>query len=216
MLLALDPASRTGWCLCDGHAVVSYGFFDVTKEGPEGDWLVDYERRIDKLLTETKPTSVFIESYFFGRRAPNGSTLNLLLRAAAYIAIRKQSIEYTLITPSAWFNFVVGGKPKDRKKATREALAERFGIQVPDKIPNANNRLILTPSDVTDAIGIAVYAAGFPASKPLSNGPPHKVSRHSLRGNSKAKGADAAEDPCAAAVCENNESAEEPAPQDSR
>jgi Holliday junction resolvasome RuvABC endonuclease subunit len=66
MLLAIDPATRTGWALFADNVYqpVRYGFFDTPRgTGPVGEWLLRFAAQLRALMAELKPERVVVEDF---------------------------------------------------------------------------------------------------------------------------------------------------------
>jgi Holliday junction resolvasome RuvABC endonuclease subunit len=174
-VLALDPATSTGYAVCEMDAttkktkLVSWGIIKVnTTSEFEGDWMNDLSRKIDARLLDPKPDLVFVENYFFSQKKCSGAPVNVYFRAAIYALMRTRNIPYRILNPTFWKTFITGvpsGKPskerikRDGKAAANktivyEALKERFNTSFPDYIKVEGKR-VKFKYDISDAVGIA-------------------------------------------------------------
>lgn len=158
-VLAIDPATSTGWAVLDvspdgATLVVACGHFRVRANAPfDGDALLDLRARTASLIDAHGPVGrAYVEDFFFAKRACTGANLSVKQRGAVEMELRSRAIEYELVSPSAWFGFVVGrqvrGAPA-RKAAAREAVLAKYKLAIDGHAS--------MPSDVFDALGIGIY-----------------------------------------------------------
>lgn len=166
MILAIDPATTTGFVIFDEKEtsggkqfiLYSHGYWTLTHLDNHGKLCNEAYAKLTDILVSCDIQHAFIENYFFARRAPNGADVNYKIRAAYEMALSSKNIEYTFVAPSSWYSFVVGPsgralKGAARKQRVRLVVRERYGL---DAIPEREGRR-LTPYDVFDAAGIGIY-----------------------------------------------------------
>lgn len=160
-VLSIDPAISSGWAVFAGPdnalCIESWGFFKVACSSEyAGDSCLSMYSQFANIVEAHAPLHhVFIEDYFFARRKCNGCSLNVKLRAAIEMFLRQRDMKYSLISPASWWSFIVGSsqaKGRARKEKTREALASKYRLELPDRVDKK-----LLPHDVYDAIGIGIY-----------------------------------------------------------
>lgn len=175
-ILALDPASSTGYAKCsiddsETVSIESYGIIEVKNCANEefstvGETCNALYEKVEALL-EPIPEIVYIEDFFVSSRCTRGVNLNFYLRGAICMLLSKHNIRYKFISPSEWKSYVTGirgGRPTKTMKKNlgstanktiiTDKLKERYGITFPDKIV-INGKLRKFKYDVSDAIGIA-------------------------------------------------------------
>lgn len=174
-ILAVDPASCTGWVLfdvTDGEAsIIEYGAIEVDKTAEsEGHRMLSLRTQLGQVLNKLpqNPKHAHIESFFFHKRTCNGSEINVILRAAVYQLLAERGVPYTLHPPTHWKKFIGGtavprksdiakfGKAKAGKAYIIEALAEKYGIHFPSHTRIGGRRLAFK-TDISDAVGIGIY-----------------------------------------------------------
>jgi Holliday junction resolvasome RuvABC endonuclease subunit len=174
-VLAVDPASCTGWALfdvSDEHIHIrEFGAIEVDKGAEsEGAKMLSLRVQIAHVLDKLteRPYHAHIESFFFNRRTCNGSEVNVVLRAAIYQLLTERGITYSLHPPTHWKKFIGGtavprkadiqkfGKAKAGKAYIVQALADKFEIHFPSHTRIGNRRLTFK-TDISDAVGIGIY-----------------------------------------------------------
>jgi Holliday junction resolvasome RuvABC endonuclease subunit len=188
-VLVVDPALTSGWCLIrfTGQEenlqadIYEYGIFTVSAktDGDRCNRMFDW---ITTTLVEHGVSHVVCEDYFFSKRFATGSPVNVLLRAAVYMAARRLGIEYTLVSPSVWKTFVAGrstptkdqikkwNKVHAKKFFIQQALWEKYGFRFPNHVLSlVTNKPIRPKADNIDACGIGVYYAGCVKQIPRKN-----------------------------------------------
>ena len=177
VVLCLDPAITTGWCLVKIDADDSTA--DILREGIlsidsgkeyVGDMCLDLMNQVRRLIRRYSVTHLTIEEYFFSKRFATGSTLNVELRAAIYILVRELKLEYTMLNVSAWKTFVAGratptkeqkrkwGAAPAKKLYIQQALWERYNFRFPNySLSSKTGRPIAFKMDVVDAVAQCVY-----------------------------------------------------------
>ena len=174
-ILAVDPASCTGWVLfdvTDGEAnIIEYGAIEVDKNAEsEGHRMLSLRTQLDQVLRKVPntPKHAHIESFFFNKRTCNGSEINVILRAAVYQLLAERGIPYTLHPPTHWKKFIGGSavprksdiakfcKSKAGKAYIVEALGDKYAIHFPTHTRIGGRRLTFK-SDISDAVGIGIY-----------------------------------------------------------
>lgn len=123
VLLVLDPASSTGYCLCkitaNTASIYEYGFIDVDlKSEYQGDHCIDLMVKLDALIDLHRVTHIAIEDYFFSKRFAKGSNVNAAFRTAIHILARAKGIPYTILNITSWKIYVAGRSTptKEQKK----------------------------------------------------------------------------------------------------
>ena len=191
-VLAVDPASCTGWALFDvagsDARIRAYGAIEVDKAAQsEGARMLSLRRQIASVLDALPqpPEHAHIESFFFNRRTCNGAEINVVLRAAVYQLLEERGVPYTLHPPTHWKRFIGGtavprkadvakfGRAKAGKAYIVQALADKYGIHFPLHTRIGNRRLAFK-TDISDAVGIGIYGM-------LSTAPQLRVSPHDTR-----------------------------------
>lgn len=174
-ILALDPASSTGYAKCtieEGNVILGeYGILEVKHEANQiystvGDTCNDLYNKVEALL-EPVPDVVYVEDFFVSSRCTRGVNLNFFLRGAICMLLSKRGIKYKFLSPSEWKTFITGTRGGRPTKAMKEAngknanktiiidkLKERYGLVFPEKIL-IDGKMRKFKYDVSDAIGIA-------------------------------------------------------------
>jgi len=185
ILLSLDPASSTGYCLTklsvddQGYYsdadIYEYGFIDVDLSSEfQGDHCIDLMNRIQELITEHAVNHIAVEDYFFSRRYCVGSNVNAAFRTAIHILARQNDIEYTILNISAWKTFVAGKAhpSKEQKKKwgaipakklyIQQALWDYYGFRFPNhSISETTGKAIVFRCDIIDVVAQTVYYCGL-------------------------------------------------------
>jgi len=169
-ILALDPASTTGYCVADiindVCEISDIGIICVDKKtGQEGDWCLDLMSKVDEIYKNNPFNEVCVEDFFFNRRFCNGANLNVYFRAAIYIWCSKNKIPYRIINIQSWKNFVLKGKPKKKIKGKKvnkkeeiiSALKINWGLIMPEFSISATGRKVKFKHDSSDAIGQLMF-----------------------------------------------------------
>jgi Holliday junction resolvasome RuvABC endonuclease subunit len=183
--LVVDPAITVGWCIlklydcgadCYRGEICEYGHVTIPEsEETDGDrcnWIFDW---IGEMIEKHSVTHVVEEEFFFSKRYANGSPLNVMLRGAIEMSVRKKGLYYTKINPRIWKSFVAGrstptkdqikqwGKLSAKKLFVQQALFENFGFRFSDHSlskpspKNKKQRPVKLNFDQIDAVGIAIY-----------------------------------------------------------
>lgn len=174
-ILALDPASSTGYAKCiidDGNVVLGeYGIIEVKNEANQvystvGDTCNDLYNKVEALL-EPVPDVVYVEDFFVSSKCTRGVSLNFFLRGAICMLLSKRNIKYKFLSPSEWKAFITGTRGGRPTKAMKDAsgrnanktiitdkLKERYGLTFPEKIL-IDGKSKKFRYDISDAIGIA-------------------------------------------------------------
>jgi len=178
-ILALDPATSTGYCLAllDSEnatmTIYEYGFLEVdTTSSYEGDHCIDLMGKLDAILKrrDQPVDEVCVEDYFFSSRYCSGSKMNVALRTAIYIECCRQKIPYLVIPVSGWKAYVAGrsqptreqvrqwGKSAANKLFIQDALFHRWGIRFPNHCTSEKSgKPIRFRFDIVDAVGQMIY-----------------------------------------------------------
>lgn len=165
-VLALDPATTTGWAFYDEISVSDAGYVTFVPTEQEGDRLLQAHRWLKSLIYEMKPDLILGEGYFSSGRFANGSNVNHELRGVFKMTSFEAGLSYTIVGPSEWKKALCGrttptkaekklhGKEKAKKMMTVDALTA-LGLIVPVKIRNVKTgNMINFKFDTTDALGI--------------------------------------------------------------
>ena len=184
VVLTLDPATSTGWCLTrlfvvggvySKAEIFAYGFIDVKNDTDfVGDALLYLMKKLRKLIVKNDVRYITVEDYFFSRKTCTGSNLNPAFRTAIHILARQMKLEYMVLNISSWKNFVSGrrtptkeqkkkwGAEKAKKNYIQQALWERYDIRFPNhSISEKTGKPVKFRSDVVDAVAMAIYYAGM-------------------------------------------------------
>lgn len=127
IVLSLDPASCTGWCVVeldfswywdknrewkwswDTANIYEYGYINVDLSSEyQGDHCIDLMNKIKQIIDAHGVEHITIEDYFFSKRFANGSTVNASFRTAIHILARQMNITYTILNISAWKTYIAG------------------------------------------------------------------------------------------------------------
>ena len=177
IVLVLDPAASTGYCLVsistDGSRalIYSYGFIDVDCSSEySGDWCIDLQNQLRKICEKHCVSRLAVENFFFSKRYANGSTVNVELRTAIYIMARQMNLPYTILGISEWKKFISGrvtptleqkkkwGAARAKKLAIQQALWERYQIRFPNhSISKKTGRPMALRLDIVDVVAQAIY-----------------------------------------------------------
>jgi Holliday junction resolvasome RuvABC endonuclease subunit len=184
--LVVDPAIITGWALlkiydcgadCYRGEICEYGYVTIPEESEETDgdrcnWVFDWT---GEMIEKHAVTHVVEEEFFFSKRFATGSPVNVMLRAAIQMSVRKKGLQYTKVSPSLWKSFVAGrstptkeqvklwGKLSAKKLFVQKALWDNYGFRFPDHSlskpspKNKKQRPVKLNMDQVDAVGIAVF-----------------------------------------------------------
>ena len=187
VLLVLDPASSTGYCLCkitaNTASIYEYGFIDVDlKSEYQGDHCIDLMVKLDALIDLHRVTHIAIEDYFFSKRFAKGSNVNAAFRTAIHILARAKGIPYTILNITSWKIYVAGrstptkeqkkrwGADPAKKLYIQQALWERHHFKFPNhSISPKTNKPIQFRFDIVDACGQAVFFCGMIRRIPPEN-----------------------------------------------
>jgi Holliday junction resolvasome RuvABC endonuclease subunit len=182
--LVVDPAITTGWALikiydcgadCYRGEICEYGHVTIPESETDGDmcnWIFDW---IGQMIEIHSITHVVEEEFFFSKRYATGSPLNIAVRTAIEMSVRKKGLQYTKVNPRIWKSFVAGrstptkeqvklwGKLSAKKLFIQQALFENFGFRFSDHSlskpspKNKKQRPVKLNMDQVDAVGIAVF-----------------------------------------------------------
>jgi Holliday junction resolvasome RuvABC endonuclease subunit len=185
IILALDPATSTGYCLVnisvdddDNYTsadIYEYGFIDVDLTSEfQGDHCIDLMGRLQTIIDENAVEHITVEDYFFSKRTANGCNANAAFRTAIHILARQNEIEYTILNISAWKSFVAGratatkeqkkrwGAEPAKKLYIQEALWRWYGFRFPNhSFSQKTGKPIAFRYDIVDVVGQAVYYCGL-------------------------------------------------------
>lgn len=131
-VLALDLATRTGWCLLEGGTIESgvEDFAPRRDESPGMRW-IKFRRWLDYMAADRlRPDLVVFESWC--ARTPGGSgeiTAGFTTRVVEFCTERK--LEHSSVTPATLKRWTTG-KGNANKAAMLEAVNRRFGRRIDD------------------------------------------------------------------------------------
>jgi len=157
VILAIDPATNTGWAAFTKEIPVAY--FSHGRICPNKvNKLKDYYEQITQLIVRIKPNIVYVEDFHFNSHNACGSGLNFELRAVIYLVLQQHGVPYEIVNQSTWKKFVTGrGRPSTlqverwgksaNKEYVRQALLDKKFVA------DAN-----MSTDEVDAYGILYYA----------------------------------------------------------
>lgn len=179
IVLVLDPATSTGYCLVDLQDdtadIYEYGFIDVdSSSNYQGDHCLDLMERVKNLIDTECVGHIAIEDYFFSKRFATGCNVNGAYRTAIHILARQKGLEYTILNVSSWKTFVAGysnpsreqkklwGPGPAKKLFIQHALWTKYGFRFPNhSISETTGKPITFRNDIVDAVGQAVYYCGL-------------------------------------------------------
>lgn len=166
-VLALDPASITGWAFFDGASIseVGYQTFEVGEH--EGDRLYAAYTWLKSWIELWKPDLIVAEGFFASGRFATGSNVNHEIRGIFKMTAAKLKVPYVVTGPSEWKKALCGrvsptkaekklyGKDKAKKMVTVLKL-QQLGFTFPEKVKSAKGNMVKWKFDTSDAIGILV------------------------------------------------------------
>jgi len=174
-ILNFDPATSTGYSVAvikdDNAEIYEYGFIDVnTTSKYIGDWCLDLEDKIKKLIIKHEPDEVTIEDYFFGKTTRNGSNMNPAYRTVIYMLCRRMDIPYYIINPIKWKKHISGkckpstghkklyGSEKSKKVFIQEALWINYKFRFPNWCKSLKTgKPIMFRYDIIDSVAMSVF-----------------------------------------------------------
>ena len=164
VLLCIDPASTSGWCVLEltveqsvkHHRLLAWGVIISTGDNEQRK-LQCFSKQLCALIDHYKPIEIVTESYMFSRFKCNGALLNAYFRVAILLAAN--DTEVTFVNVGDWKRFVCG---KCGLKATKEqvqcALNVSHDCKFPDKVRHpVSGRLVKFKHDVSDALALVIY-----------------------------------------------------------
>ena len=126
--------------------------------------------QLEKIIKDHHIQHLGVEDYFFSNNSRGGSTVNVAFRTAIYILARKMGLPYTIISISAWKEFIANrgrptkkhvekwGKEPAKKLFIQEALYQNYGIRFPNHSKSTKTgNPIKFRNDIVDAVGQAIY-----------------------------------------------------------
>ena len=175
-ILAIDPATSTGYCICKitkekEGIIVEYGIIEVdTASAYQGDHCIDLMNKFKKIITDKDIKKIAIEDYYFSRKCASGSNVNVAFRTAIHILARSMNLEYKVIGISNWKKHIAGrsiptaAQKKKWKNAAnkyfiQQAVFDKWGIKFPNHLINGNGKCVLFKSDIVDAVAICIFYA---------------------------------------------------------
>jgi Holliday junction resolvasome RuvABC endonuclease subunit len=192
VLLTLDPATSTGFCLTklfsteEGYvraSIYEYGFIDVDCSSEyQGDHCISLMAKLEEMIATHTVTHIAIEDYFFSKKFASGCNANAAFRTAIHILSRSKGIPYTILGISAWKSYVAGkstplkeqkkkwGAEAAKKLYIQQALWERNGFRFPNhSISSKSGRPIQFRLDIVDSVAQTVYFCGMLRRVPNKN-----------------------------------------------
>ena len=178
IILVLDPAASTGYCLVrvDKESkkanIYEQGFIDVVVKDSvyQGDHCISLMNKVEELIDTHNVCHVAVEDYFFNGSTSTGANVNVAYRAAIHIEARKKNIPYTILNISSCKKYVAGrATPTKQQKETwgpvaskklymQEALYTKYNIRFPNySISQKNGKPIAFRYDIVDAVAQAIY-----------------------------------------------------------
>lgn len=177
VVLALDPAEHTGYCLIEitpaKNRIFEYGSITVdTSSNYQGDHCHDLTKKLIKLIRKYSVTEVAVEDYFFSNKTRQGSNVNAAYRTAIHMMCRskKINIPYIILNISGWKTYIAGasrptkeqkkkwGKDPSKKLYIQEALFLRRGFRFPNHtISEKTGKPIIFQSDPIDAVAQGIF-----------------------------------------------------------
>ncbi len=180
-ILALDPATSTGYCLVSVNVdslgywtdadIFEYGFIGVNIDSNyQGDHCIDLMTKVQNIIDSHSVGYIIIEDFFYSKRFANGCNVNGAFRTAIHILARQNDIEYTILNIPAWKTFIAGSSrtTKEQKKKwgveaskkiyIQEALWNNFGIRFPNhSLSEKTGKPICFRYDIVDVVAQAIY-----------------------------------------------------------
>lgn len=180
IVLSLDPAISTGYCLVDVNEETStadifeYGFIKIRKDAEyQGDQCIELMNKLREIIQSHEVKYITVEDFFFSKRTATGSTLNIMLRTAIYILARELGLEYSILKIMTWKKYVAGratplkeqvskwGKEAAKKLYIQQALWENYSFRFPNhSLSERSGKPVLFCLDIIDVVGQAVYFCG--------------------------------------------------------
>lgn len=177
IILVLDPANSTGYCLVsvsdppERAIIYEYGFLDVdTTSDYSGDWCLNLQAQLRVICEKHSVQHIAMEDFFFSKRFANGSKVNVELRTAIAMLAREMGMQYTVLGISEWKKFISGrstptkeqkkkwGPARAKKLAIQEALWLRYHIRFPNHSRSKKtNKPIAFRLDIVDVVAQAIY-----------------------------------------------------------
>lgn len=185
IVLVLDPATSTGFCLVNieideegwytSADIYEYGFIDVDASSEyQGDHCIDLMNRLQTIIDEHAVEHIAVEDYFFSKRFVNGCNANAAYRTAIHILARNNELGYTILNVSAWKTYVGGrstptkeqkqqwGAEAAKKLYIQQALWDTFGFRFPNhSLSETTGKPIAFRYDIVDVVGQAVFYCGM-------------------------------------------------------
>lgn len=156
-----------------GECEISQPQYFTLKASKEGDHTGNSCNQIYyfflRLALKEEITMIAMEDYIFSRFAKQGAKLNVAIRSALQMLADDLKIPYIIIPIALWKRTVSGrGRPSKEEKnlwgkaANKRFIAEalkKYGIYLPEKIQNAQGRMVNFKYDLSDVIGQAICIA---------------------------------------------------------
>lgn len=155
-ILGIDHATRTGWSVLENGVCVKTGFFYLIKEGEER--LLEYKRKIDKLIDEVKPDKIAME---LPEHQRNGKVLRYLV--GLYSMNKLSALEHEIrayeINPTTMKKFITGNG-RAKKGEVLRALVDLYGVEedlITKPIVNTKGQVRDFYYDESDATALAIF-----------------------------------------------------------
>ncbi len=144
IILAIDPAARTGWCIADTtNDQLDYGVWPLGNE-PETQ-LLRLEDYLTRAIEKFRPSVVAYESATFGSRHLHAMRKHNQKAGVIELVAGRMRCDVWSFTPTQWKAIALTAGNLDKPGVMR-ALRIVYGIEVNDE-------------DIADAIGIVKAAA---------------------------------------------------------
>jgi Holliday junction resolvasome RuvABC endonuclease subunit len=142
-ILALDPATTTGWAI--NEIPIVFGHWDLKPHRYESGGMryIRFKNYLEEINKNFKPDLIVFEEIVFHRTSLAAQVYGGLVAVLMSWADEK-NIEYAGVNPGTWKKLVTGKGNADKIK-TIKAIMEKYGLQ-----PQDDNE--------ADAIGILKWA----------------------------------------------------------
>ena len=160
VVLGLDPSQSCGWArlMISARGVleqVVVGVIDVSDQANDGLKCAKLQSSLD-VLTFPKPDKVCTERYY--GHGFQSDTINLKLRGVIDMYMESHGISHSTVAPQTWKKTSCQ-QGNANKKEVRAAIELSLNTTFPEQVM-INGTLGAFRDDVSDAVGIALHAAG--------------------------------------------------------